>query len=106
MRAVSQHVMSAIGCAVLGAGLLLSVGTPAQATPSGSGCPGGFFTFTTAELMPIGYNAEFLSAVDHNGDGVVCGRPLSPKQQEKFCATQECTVPIIMDFRDNDRGNL
>ena len=44
--------------------------------------------------------------MDHNGDGVVCGRPLSPKQQEKFCATHECTVPIIMDFRDNDRGNL
>jgi len=106
MGTVSQRVMSAIGCAALGAGVLLSVCTPAQATPSSSGCAGGFFTFTTAELLPIGYNAEFLSAVDHNGDGVVCGRPLSPKQQEKFCASHECTVPIIMDFRDNDRGNL
>jgi hypothetical protein len=36
-----------------------------------------------------------------NGDGVVCGKPVSPAEEEARFAN-ETGVPIIFDFRDNN----
>jgi hypothetical protein len=86
------------------------VATTAMTTPSAfgsasqTGCPEGMSTFTTAELLQNGFVSAFLDPIDANGDGIVCARPLSPQQQEKFCATHTCTVLTIMAFDDNRRG--
>jgi hypothetical protein len=41
-----------------------------------------------------------------NGDGIVCAKPLSPQQQEKFCSQipEGRQQPVILVFSDNYRG--
>jgi hypothetical protein len=79
--------------------------TAANASPSTDGCPSGTLTMTWPDLQALGFiNEAFFDAVDANGDGLVCVKPLSAQQVEKYCATHVCIVPIVFGFRDNTNG--
>jgi hypothetical protein len=79
--------------------------TAANASPSIDGCPNGYLTMTWPDLQSIGFiNEAFFDRVDANGDGLVCAKPLSAQQIEKYCATHVCIVPIVFNFRDNANG--
>lgn len=78
---------------------------PATASPTATGCPGGYTTQQVSDLDTAGYGTLFLDGVDGNDDGVVCTKPLSDRQVEKFCATHVCTVTILA-FTDNTAGRF
>jgi hypothetical protein len=88
--------------AVMGAGALMLLGTvPATATPKETGCPNGQLVLSISELHEQGYSSA-IDSVDANQDGLICGQPLSPRQQNKKCeAAGGCTVPIIYYLSDN-----
>ena len=87
--------------ALLAGGFLLAA--PAHAVPKVTGCPSGSLTLSVADLIAQGYDPAFPTSVDLNGDGVICGKPLSAPNQERICAGLPggCTVPIIYVASDN-----
>jgi hypothetical protein len=90
---------------VLLAAPLVTVAVPAQASPTATGCPNGTLTMTWPDLQSLGFfNEAFFQRVDANGDGLVCVKPLSAQQVEKYCATHECPLPVVFGFRDNTNG--
>ena len=93
-------------CTIAAAGLALAGPGASQAATDSEGCASGQTTYTSSFLVAHGFSPDFLAAVDENGDGVVCARPLSPQQQQKFCAQfpDGCQQPVILGFSDNYRG--
>ena len=76
----------------------------AGSTPKATGCPEGYLTLSIAWLLEqfSGYRVPGMiddPANGGNGDGIVCGNPVAPKQEEKFCGGP-CPAPIY-NFRDN-----
>lgn len=70
--------------------------------PTTNGCPSGWEALQVAALTPLGYGLP--SRIDSlanggNGDGVVCGKPVSSAEQTARFSTE--TV-LIFDFRDNN----
>jgi hypothetical protein len=93
--------------AMLLAGSAVAVGAaPAGAAPDSQGCPSGWTTYETSFLVDHGFSPTFLAQVDLNGDGIICGTPLSPQQQKKFCSQfpDGCQQPVILATRDNTNG--
>jgi hypothetical protein len=93
-------------CALTAGVSLVTGAAPAAAGNDSQGCASGETTYQTSFLVDHGFSPVFLAQIDLNGDGIVCGRPLSPQQQEKFCAQfpDGCQQPVILGFRDNTRG--
>ena len=88
---------------VIAAGALVSLGAgPATATtPKETGCSNGSLVLSISALVEQGYSPA-LASIDLNGDGLICGLPLSPRQQVKFCEERGgCTVPVIYYLSDN-----
>jgi hypothetical protein len=88
---------------VIAAGALVSFGAgPATATtPKDTGCSNGQLVLSISSLVEQGYNPD-IARFDLNGDGLICGLPLSPRQQTKKCeAIGGCTVPVIYYLSDN-----
>jgi len=92
--------------AVLVAAGATAVGATPSAAATDQGCPSGWTTYQTAFLLEHGFSAMFLANVDLNLDGVICGTPLSPQQQKKFCSQfpDGCQQPVILGTRDNTNG--
>ena len=88
---------------VLVGGSLVASAAPANAGAGDTGCPGGYETLQVSDLLARGYDLEFTTRVDANVDGVICGKPLSERQQEKFCegVVGGCYVDVIYGVRDN-----
>jgi hypothetical protein len=102
-----QQTRRAAAALTLVAGAIIGSSGPAAATSSDrQGCASGQTTYETSFLIANGFSAEFLAQIDVNGDGIVCAKPLSPQQQEKFCSQfpDGCALPVIMAFSDNTRG--
>jgi hypothetical protein len=96
-----------VAAGLLSAGaLLVGTSSPATASSDSQGCASGQTTYQTSFLVAHGFSPEFLAQVDVNGDGIVCAKPLSPQQQEKFCSQfpDGCQLPVILVFSDNYRG--
>ena len=93
-------------CVALAASAMLPLATAALAvdTPVETGCPTSHQLLEVAVLAPMGYMAPtFVDEVIGNNNGLVCGKPVSDRQQEKFCESiGGCTVPTIYMFRDDD----
>jgi hypothetical protein len=90
-----------------GSAVAVAVGAaPAGAAPDSQGCPSGWTTYETSFQVDHGYSPTFLAQVDLNGDGIICGTPLSPQQQKKFCSQfpDGCQQPVILGTRDNTNG--
>ena len=71
--------------------------------PDTNGCPTGWEALRVADLRPLGYGLPDRidsAANGGNHDGVVCGHPLTPQEQEARFPGD--TVPVLFDFRDND----
>ena len=84
-------------------GAVVTTSTPASAGASETGCPLGFERLLASDLLAGGYSLEFVTLVDANVDGVICGRPLNAVQYAKFCENRGgCTVDVIYVARDND----
>jgi hypothetical protein len=72
--------------------------------PATNGCPSGWEALRVADLTPLGYHLPALidSGLVGNGgnnDGIVCGKPVSPaEEQARFSGD---SAPVIFDFRDN-----
>jgi hypothetical protein len=89
------------------AAAFVATGTaPATAASDSQGCASGQTTYQTSFLIAHGFSPDFLGPIDENGDGIVCGKPLSPQQQQKFCAQfpTGCQQPVILAVSDNTRG--
>ena len=86
--------------------LMLPLATVASAvdTPLETGCPTSFQVLRVDVLAPMGYMVPtFVDEVIGNNNGLVCGKPVSDRVQEKFCESiGGCTVPTIYQFRDDD----
>jgi len=68
-------------------------------SPTANGCPSGFEALTLTDLAKYSYHLPFVLDASGNGDGIVCGKPLSPKEQAvRF---PDVPVPIVFDFTDN-----
>lgn len=91
--------------AILGAALVGATTSASIAGAGETGCPVGFETLSVPALRALGYSESFLTLVDQNLDDTICGKPLSDRQQEKFCESRACTVPVIYSARDNDVAN-
>jgi hypothetical protein len=94
-----------VGSATLLAGTLVGAGSGAAlAGAAGTGCPGSFEVLSVATLTSQGYDVAFLTRVDANRDGTICGHAFSAQKQENYCTSQPggCTVPTIYAARDND----
>ena len=102
-----QTARSAASLALVGGAFLAVVGTaPATAATDSQGCASGQTTYQTSFLIAHGFSPDFLEPIDENADGIVCGRPLSPQQQKKFCSQfpNGCQQPVILYITDNTRG--
>lgn len=100
MTSASRIVVAAL--ALVGSSLAVGAG-PAAAGAGETGCPEGYETLSITEMVSRGYTAEHLQAVDENGDGTICGKPVSARQQEKFCESiGGCYVDVIYSLRDNN----
>lgn len=71
--------------------------------PQLNGCPSGYEALSVDVLTPYGYRLPALidsTANGGNGDGIVCGHPLTAAEQ----AAREpgATVPVIFNFEDNN----
>jgi len=73
---------------------------PYQAgSPTANGCPSGYEALTLTDLAKYSYHLPFVLDASGTGDGIVCGKPLSPKEQAvRF---PDVPVPIVFDFTDN-----
>jgi hypothetical protein len=103
----TNAIVRATAAGLLTAGLVVTGSSgPAQAKTDSQGCPSGWTTYSVSFLLDHGFSPVFLTQVDLNRDGVVCGTPLSPQQQEKFCSQfpDGCQQPVILGFRDNTTG--
>jgi hypothetical protein len=68
-------------------------------SPTVNGCPAGYEALALTELAKYSYHLPFVLDASGNGDGIVCGKPLSPKEQAvRF---PDVSVPIVFDFTDN-----
>jgi hypothetical protein len=66
--------------------------------PLTNGCPAGFEALALTDLAPWGYRVPFAIDAAGNGDGIVCGKPLEPQEQEaRFPGLDK---PIFL-FSDN-----
>jgi hypothetical protein len=99
------------GLAVLVVALVLASGAAAfdqsvipfqPGNPLVNGCPAGYEALQLSDLALYAYHLPFLldnPANGGNGDGVVCGKPLSA--QEQATRFPNVPVPIIFEFGDN-----
>jgi hypothetical protein len=103
-RILAARATAAVSFAA--AALLNITSGAATAASNGQGCASGQTTYETSFLIEHGFSPDFLTAIDANQDGIVCAKPLSPQQQEKFCAQfpTGCQQPVILAFSDNTRG--
>lgn len=96
---------SAAAITALVVGALVTTSTPASASDGGAGetgCPVGWETLLVSDLLARGYSLEFVTFVDANVDGVMCGKPLNEVQEAKFCESRGgCPVDVIYVARDN-----
>jgi hypothetical protein len=85
---------------------LLTTSTTATAAGDSQGCASGQTTYQISFLVAHGFSLDFLTPIDASHDGIVCGKPLSPQQQQKFCAQfpNGCQQPVILAVSDNTRG--
>jgi hypothetical protein len=68
-------------------------------SPTVNGCPAGSEALALSDLAKYPYHLPFVLDASGNGDGIVCGKPLSPKEQAvRF---PEAPVPIVFDFTEN-----
>ena len=101
-----MRFIRALCAAALTASASLMLAAPASAaqTPAETGCPASNAVLVVADIAPV-YGEEFLAMVDTNGNGLVCGKPLSDAARDQFCrkiggcGTQ---FEIIYGFRDDD----
>jgi hypothetical protein len=94
------------------AGLAATVGTgtadqtaiPFQSgNPQTNGCSAGYEALALSDLAPYGYQVPATiddPANGGNGDGIVCGRPMSAAEQA--ARFPNALVPVVFDFTDND----
>jgi hypothetical protein len=103
-RIRTAHAAAALGLAA--AALVAVTSVPATASTDSQGCPSGWTTYQTEFLIAHGFSPGFLAQVDLNQDGIICGTPLSPQQQKKFCSQfpDGCQQPVILGTRDNTNG--
>jgi hypothetical protein len=66
--------------------------------PLTNGCPSGWEALKLSDLAPYGYHVV-SSGLDANGDGIICGKPLTP--QEQAVRFPNAFVPVVFDFTDN-----
>lgn len=94
---------SAAAITALVVGALVTTSAPASAGAGETGCPVGFETLLVSDLLARGYSLEFVTLVDANVDGVMCGKQLNAVQYAKFCEPRGgCTVDVLYGARDND----
>jgi hypothetical protein len=94
---------SAAAITALVVGALVTTSAPASAGAGETGCPVGWETLFVSDLLARGYSLEFVTFVDANVDGVMCGKPLNEVQEAKFCeSVGGCSVDVIYVARDND----
>jgi hypothetical protein len=71
--------------------------------PATNGCPSGWEALQLADLAKYPYRVPIAldsRANGGNGDGVVCGKPVSSAEEDaRF--SHDTNVPIIFNFRDN-----
>jgi len=70
--------------------------------PLTNGCAGGWQALELTDLTPYGYKVP--SQLDDpanggNGDGIVCGKPMTP--QEQAARFPSAAVPVVFNFVDN-----
>lgn len=86
-------------------GALVTTSTPASASAGGAGetgCPVGWETLLVSDLLARGYSLQFVTFIDANEDGVMCGQPLNEVQEAKFCeSVGGCHLDVIYVARDN-----
>ncbi len=82
----------------------LALTAPALAadTPPQTGCPASNQVLSVAELTAQGYRVPAQVDAAGNGNGLVCGKPLSAAAQEQFCRLNGGCPVIIYQFRDDD----
>jgi len=74
--------------------VLACLSTPAQASPSGDGCPGGNSGFVLWDVSTEPYGVDNLVDARGNNDGFACARPL-------YVVTDEEGPFQIYNFLDN-----
>jgi hypothetical protein len=99
-----------LGCSIAALAATLAAGASAfdntipftPGNPVVNGCPAGFEAIQLADF-PSQYKVPAIvdsAANGGNGDGIVCGKPLTP--QEQAARLPSATV-LIFDFTDNNR---
>jgi hypothetical protein len=101
-RKATASFFAAIVCATASSVLL---SPSASASPSGTGCPGGFELRSVAELAATG-NAPLPGQLDAagNGDGLVCARPLPDQACTPYVVQWDlpaCLVETLNQYMDN-----
>jgi hypothetical protein len=112
MRTTRLNKVIVIGLAAVTAGLAVAAGASAfdqtvipfePGDPLTNGCPAGWEALEVSDLTPHGYQLPSLldsTANGGNGDGIVCGKPLTPQAQD--ARFPNALVPVIFIFDDND----
>jgi hypothetical protein len=102
-RKATASFFAAMVCATASSVLL---SPSASASPSGTGCPGGFQLRSVAELAATG-NAPVPAQVDAagNGDGMVCAHALPDQACTPYVVQWDlpaCLVETFYHYIDND----
>ncbi len=97
-------VIATIGIGILGVSVPAAA-VATDATPTVTGCPAAYQALTLTYLAQQSPNYHLPALLDDpanggNGDGIVCGKPLSPLRQAHICGGP-CDVPLLYAFSDN-----